>query len=88
MLNPGAYQFTAVRPLQIDADGKITAVDTWSVVCSPTPASGERQITIPGLKIGRATCYVRDIGALNKVIDQGETSAPHQTMRWIRDGDR
>jgi len=87
-VNPGAYQFTVVHPVQIDAEGKITAVETWSVVCPPTPASGEQEITIPGLKSGRTACYVRDIGTLNKVIRQGEAWAPHQSMRWIRDGDR
>ena len=86
--NPGFYRFTVVRPLQSDADGEITAAETWSVVCPPRPDKAERAVAIAGLEAARAACRLRDVGTLNRVIGQAADWAPHQTMHWVRDGDR
>ena len=86
--NPGFYRFTAVRPLQSDRDGRITAAETWLVVCPPKADRGEPQIVIPGLRVAKAACYVRDGPALSKVLVRSGDWGLHQTMRWVRDGDR
>lgn len=85
---PGFYRFTAVRPLQSDRDGRITAAETWLVVCPPKADRGEPQIVIPGLRVAKAACYVRDGPALSKVLVRSGDWGLHQTMRWVRDGDR
>lgn len=93
------FGYAGVRPTKTDADGFITAVSFWPVMCGPPPpknAKGEEVAMgtlkpLPGMvmKPGDATCTTASQAALRAAAKASEAwKEASPAARWLRDGDR
>ena len=94
-----AYLYGALKPLRLDAGGRVVAFRTWPVLCGPPPeqkpgadkpVAQQRYVTehpLPGLTIKDNDCLAADQGAVRAAAKASESweSGPTEA-HWIRDG--
>jgi len=94
-----AYGYAGVRPLRTDAQGFITAVTYWSVMCGPPPPKNKNGEDValgtlkplPGMimKPGEATCTTKSQGPVRSAARASEAwKEASPEAHWVRDGDR
>ena len=89
--------YNAVRALETDKAGRITAFSTWPVQCGPPPGpAGPDQATtgvtaspLPGLEIRDKNCLARDAASVRAAAKASEAWDREPAMaRWVRKGKR
>lgn len=91
------HYYSAIKALQTDRAGRITAFATWPVQCGPPPASagrdqpatGTTDSPLPGLEIRVRNCLARDAASVRFAARASEawTREPARA-RWVRRGRR
>lgn len=87
------YIYTAVQPTALDAEGRITALRRWPVLCGPKATRKASSVTdkpFKGLRIEGSNCTARNIAALRRAAAGSEAIAPGDDFaivisRWVRD---
>ena len=94
------YGYGAVRPTNVDDQGRITAFTLWPIQCGPPPpkdkdgndTAAATLKPLPGLEMkpGDAVCTTKSVSALRNAAKASEAWAPQPRgdSHWIRDAQR
>lgn len=86
------FCYGAVRPTAFDGTGRITAAETWPVLCGPWPRKGGNVTDRPwrGLFVVGDNCYATSETALREAARRSHEAALALQMiarlHWVRDG--
>ncbi|MFI4934224.1 MAG: hypothetical protein ACHP7N_06370 [Caulobacterales bacterium] len=94
-----SYAYAAARPTKTDADGKITAITFWEVLCGPPPPKNKKgedtamgtMKPLPGMEMkpGDAMCTTTSTKALRGAARASEAwKEKALNAHWVRDGEK